>query len=52
MGNFINDKKNGEGIYVFNDGRSYKGVWNDNEVFGSGLLKDPNKGTQESIMLD
>ena len=52
VGNFIDDKKNGEGIYVWNDGKSYKGVWNDNEVCGTGLLKDPNKGTQESIVLD
>jgi hypothetical protein len=52
VGLFVDDKKNGEGIFVWNNGKSYKGIWNDNDVYGTGTLKDPYRGTQESIMID
>lgn len=52
VGNFVDGIKNGEGTYVWNDGKSYKGIWSDNSACGTGLLKDPNNGTQESIVID
>ena len=52
VGNFLDDIKNGEGTYVWKDGKSYKGVWDNNDVCGKGLLKNPNKGTQESVFIN
>ena len=52
VGNFLDDKKNGEGTYVWKDGKSYKGEWDNNDVCGKGLLKNPNKGTQESVFIN
>lgn len=52
VGNFIEGLKNGEGTYVWNNGKSFKGNWSDNNICGNGLLKDPNNGTQESIVID
>lgn len=52
VGNFVDDKKNGEGIYVWSNGKSFKGNWNNNVIYGNGLIKNPNNGTQESIIIN
>ena len=52
VGNFVDDKKNGEGTYIWKNGKSYKGIWNNNDVCGNGLIKNPNKGIQESIIIN
>ena len=51
LGNFIDDKKIGEGIYVWKDGKSFKGKWDNDLISGPGMMKEPNRRTQESIIL-
>lgn len=52
VGNFLDNQKSGEGTYIWGDGKSYKGQFNGNSAYGTGLLKDPIKRTQESIVID
>lgn len=33
----MDDKKHGEGVYIYNDGSSYDGEWMDNKYHGNGV---------------
>jgi hypothetical protein len=38
----VNDKMEGEGTFVWSDGRTFKGQWKDNLIHGKGVYKWPD----------
>lgn len=36
------DKKQGYGIYIWEDGRKYEGMWENGKQHGLGTYKEPN----------
>ena len=52
VGSFIDDKKMGKCSYIFQDGKSYTGYWNDNNACGTGVYINPKTGGKESIIIN
>ena len=47
MGQFLNDKKNGYGIYYWQDGRVYEGFWYNGKQHGPGQYSVPSAGRKQ-----
>src|SRR5688572_4262412 len=42
VGETVNGKRQGEGVYTYKDGRRYAGAWQDDKRQGQGTLAFPN----------
>jgi uncharacterized caspase-like protein len=42
VGETVNGKRQGEGVYTYKDGRSYTGAWQDDKRHGQGTMAFPN----------
>lgn len=38
VGNFVDDRKEGFGIFMWNDGKKYEGMWLKGKMHGKGKL--------------
>ncbi|CAF4768297.1 unnamed protein product [Rotaria socialis] len=46
-GEYIKNKRHGQGIFYYPDGSKYEGEWNDNVRDGHGIYTYPNNDTYE-----
>ncbi len=42
VGETVNGKRQGEGVYTYKDGKRYTGAWQDDKRHGQGTLTFPN----------
>ena len=50
-GDFVNDMKSGMGRYTWEDGKSYKGYWKEDNAIGTGIYNEPKMKKEENIFI-
>lgn len=51
MGQYLDDKKSGNGIYLWADGRAYNGDWAGGKQHGTGYYVVPDETGKEDVKI-